>query len=268
MKATPPRRAIGGITRRVTLLAQRYAVAIGGLAYGLTLGMRRSRHRALVAQIARHFGFRGTVAGRLPVVELDAVTRPATPIVLPVAMGADGNISPLELIALSRLVAERQPMHLLEIGTFNGRTTVALAANAPAAARVVTLDLPPDARSSLPIEARDAGFINKPRSGALFADLPWASKIEQVYGDSASHDFGGLRVDFAFIDGSHSYEYALNDSRRVLSMMRGGRGVIVWHDYGTEWEGVTRALDELVAEPAFRGLRTIAGTTLALLELG
>jgi predicted O-methyltransferase YrrM len=228
--------------------------------------MRKAKNRELVAKVASHFGFNGAVAGTVPVTPFDTVSNPATPFVIPAAIGQSGNVSELELIALSRLVAERRPRSLLEIGTFDGRTTVALAANAGADSKVVTLDLPPQAASTLPIDARDASFINKAESGSAFKGSPYASRIEQVYGDSASYDFGDRRFDFAFIDGSHSYEYALNDSRRVLPLMR-ENGVIFWHDYGVEWEGVTRALSELRAEPAFAGLRSIENTTLVYLDL-
>jgi hypothetical protein len=56
----------------------------------------------------------------------------------------------------------------------------------------------------------------------------------------------------------------LNDSRVALKLLARG-GVVMWHDYRS-WDGVTRALNELRAtEPAFRNLRHIHGTTLALL---
>jgi len=80
-------------------------------------------------------------------------------------------------------------------------------------------------------------------------------------------DLSACGADFAFIDASHAYEYVLNDSRKVLAGLPGGHGTILWHDYGVGWRGVTRALHELRRdEPAFRGLRTVAGTTLAILE--
>ena len=265
-RVNSPDRSYSGSSRRLALLIQRYAVAVGGLAYGLTLGLRRARNRELVARIARHFGYAGDVTGRLPVVDFDRATDPETSIVLPAALGGPGNVSEAELIALARLVAKKQPRSILEIGTFDGRTAVTLAANAPADARTVTLDLPPTATTALPIEMRDVSLIEKPASGARFAGSPYAARIAQVYGDSATYDFGQLQVDFAFIDGSHSYEYALSDSRRVRGLLRDG-GTILWHDYGGEWEGVTRALDELAQTPDFRGLKRIAGTSLAILEL-
>jgi hypothetical protein len=263
----PRERATSGSGRRLALLVQRYGVALGGTAWAFTLGLRSSRHRALIAQLAEHFGFAGTITGKLPLVGYDEATSPSTPVTLPVVLGRPGNITEAELIALSRTAAARQPRTVLEIGTFDGRTTLALAANTREDATVVTVDLPPGDMTELPIEAREVAFIDKPESGAVFSRSPYARRIRQVYGDSATCDFGVRDVELAFIDGSHSYEYALSDSRRVRALMNEGRGVILWHDYGMEWEGVTRALDELAGEPGFRGLRHIEGTTLAILDL-
>jgi hypothetical protein len=73
-------------------------------------------------------------------------------------------------------------------------------------------------------------------------------------------------VDFVFVDGSHSYEYVLNDSRHALKLIRNGKGVILWHDYGTFWKGVKKALDELyLGGNEFKGLRQIEGTSLVCL---
>jgi hypothetical protein len=118
------------------------------------------------------------------------------------------------------------------------------------------------------IEPGERRYVEKPVSGARFLATPWAARIEQLWGDSATYDFGPEPVDLAFVDGSHAYEYVLGDSRRTLALLPPAGGVIVWHDYG-EWDGVTRALDELRAtDPAFAGLTRIAGTTLVVLRTG
>ena len=72
-------------------------------------------------------------------------------------------------------------------------------------------------------------------------------------------------MDFIFVDGSHSYEYVLNDSDKARKLLRDGRGVIVWHDYG-DWDGVTKALNELYSAGGdFKGVKHISGTPLACL---
>jgi predicted O-methyltransferase YrrM len=110
--------------------------------------------------------------------------------------------------------------------------------------------------------------IDKDDSGSVFVGSPLKSKITQLYGDSATFDFSNYRkqVDLIFIDGSHSYEYVLSDSKRALEILN-SQGVIFWHDYGAEWwPGVTQALNELyLSDKRYRNMRHIEGTSLVVL---
>jgi len=181
----------------------------------------------------------------------------------------DGNVSLMELAILAGLARVGNPRAVFEIGTFDGRTALNLAANAPDA-QVHTLDLPPgESDTSLAIDPDDRQYIEKPSAGGRFREAPEARRILQVYGDSATFDFSPYRgqIDLVFVDGSHAYEYVISDSHRAIEMLREGRGTILWHDYGT-WLGVTRALNELyLGDPRFKGLRRIEGTALAVLQL-
>lgn len=187
----------------------------------------------------------------------------------------DGNVTDFELDVINRLVTFHDPGTLFEIGTFDGRTTLNLAAHSRPDARVYTLDLTPAGmeHTALPLEVGDRLFIDKPVSGARFEGTDLGSKIVQLFGDSAVYDFRRFygKVDFAFIDGSHAYEYVLQDSFTAIRLMRES-GVILWHDYVREgltpWPGVPRALGELYGrDPLFRGLRQIAGTSIVFLQL-
>ncbi len=182
----------------------------------------------------------------------------------------DGNVSERELIAIARIVRNASPLALFELGTFDGRTTLNLAANSPAGAIVDTLDLPRESvdTSVAPIHAHERRYADKPESGARFRDTDMAAKIRQVFGDSGTFDFKPYhdQIDLVFVDASHTYEYVINDSLQALRMLRSGRGTILWHDY-SRWDGVTRALNELRRHhPAFRDLSWIEGTTLAYLN--
>ncbi len=88
------------------------------------------------------------------------------------------------------------------------------------------------------------------------------TKINQLYGDSASFDFSPFynTCSLVFVDGSHAYKYAVSDTREAIKMVRKG-GVIIWHDYGI-WEGVTKALEEIETKERM-GLCNIEGTSLA-----
>lgn len=181
-----------------------------------------------------------------------------------------GHTTEFELKVISNLVKKWNPRRIFEIGTFQGRTTLNMALNSSTDAEIITLDLPAEelASTKMDIEKGEVRYVKKEVSGERFIGHPAASKIRQVFGDSASFDFAEYRnsVDVAFIDGSHAYEYVLNDSEKVFTIMRDG-GLIIWHDY-TNWPGVWTALNELYEKDArFNGIRHIGGTSIAILKI-
>jgi hypothetical protein len=209
-------------------------------------------------------------------VPLDSIGDPARPVTILEPASRPGNVSALELIVLVRIVRWLGPAACFEIGTFDGRTTLNIAANMSSDGMVATLDLP---RAQIDgtrfaVERDERNFIDKDRSGSRFAGTAYAARIQQVYGDSASYDFAQFRnrFDFVFVDASHAKANVLSDAQTAVSLLRadaGGsaRGFVLFHDYGV-WEGVTAALEELAADgPPFSGLRAIAGTSFAFLDL-
>ena len=258
---------MGMIVRRAIHFTQRFGIALAHVATTFTVGVLSPRRRYLIARLAREAGYREGPAPELPVVEIAEITKPLTPVVLPHPVERDGNVTLLELTVLARLVRERAPEVIFEIGTFDGRTTSALAANAPGAARIHTLDLPPDHATRFAVEKSERQFIDKPASGILVRDQPFADRVEQLYGDSATFDFSGYQPELVFVDGSHAYDYVINDSMKAFGMASERPALVVWHDYG-EWPGVTQALNELRAsKKEFAGLKHVRGTTLAVLEV-
>jgi Methyltransferase domain len=180
----------------------------------------------------------------------------------------DGNVHLGELGVLAQAaVAIPAGSLVVEIGTFDGRTTLNLAINAPQA-RVFTLDLPADQPTLYALASGERQYVDKPLPGARFreCDPAWrgaARRINQLLGDSATFDWSPYvgRAGLVFVDGSHAYEYVRKDSETALRLVAQG-GTVLWHDYG-RWEGVSRALDELDAERRL-GLRHIAGTSLVV----
>ncbi|MGH8615900.1 MAG: class I SAM-dependent methyltransferase [Gammaproteobacteria bacterium] len=255
-----------GQLRRLASFAARYLHAAALVAYSFTFGLASPRRRRLIRQLAREANYQQLPRPSLPSVPIESITNEVTSVALPYPQAADGNVSLLELFVLARLARERSPAALFEIGTFNGRSAAAMAANTPDSATVFTLDLPPHHATRFQLLGSERAYVEKPSSGELLRNSPFESKVKQLYGDSAAFDFAPYKVDFVFVDGSHAYEYVMSDSYRALSMLRDGRGLVLWHDYG-EWEGVTRALNELhERDLAFANLRHIDGTTLAMLE--
>lgn len=172
------------------------------------------------------------------------------------------SMSPSEVLAIGAMVRILKPDRILEIGTFEGNTTVNLAANGPASARVFTLDLPPDWGRRYALNVPDIHFnaATGNHTGRQFIDSPHADRITQLWGDSAEFDWDAHGpFDFILIDGCHTYEYAVSDTRNALRVLRPG-GAIVWHDYGM-LEDVSRAVDECSRHIK---ARAIQGTRLAV----
>jgi predicted O-methyltransferase YrrM len=268
--APPPVRR--GRVRRALEFVVPFAVAGAGVLYLFTLGLARRRDRGTIVELARRFGHAHDrrEPTELPLAAADALVPPGTLVDLREVEAVDGNVSERELVAICRLTRALAPHRVFELGTFDGRTTLNLAANAPDA-RVFTLDLPRSGLGSTAgtIEASERQYADKEASGTRFAGSAEAARITQLYGDSATFDYAPYEgtMDLVFIDASHAYEYVLNDSLRALRLLRPSGGVVLWHDYG-RWDGVTRALNALRRlEPRCATLRWIAGTTLALLRV-
>ena len=253
--------------RKVGNFAGRYFHALALTGYTFTVGLASARRRRLISQLAREANYREFPRATLPSVSIANITGEFTSVVLPNPEDAEGGVALLELLVLARLARERRPLAVFEIGTFNGRSTVVLAANAPADATLYTLDLPPDHPTRFPVLHGERAFIQKPVSGQLIQVSPQISKIRRLFGDSGTFDFTAYQADLVFVDGSHAYDYVMSDSLHAVSMLRGGKGMVIWHDYG-EWEGVTRALNDLArTDTRFADLRHVRGTTLVVLEL-
>ncbi len=262
--------------------AGRYVYAALSCLYLFTAGVLRARNRLFISDICTHFGYTrhspiippelADRIGVLPKVDVSSIVPDDTAIHIHEPIEADGNISTTEIVVINKLIRTFHPAKVFEIGTFDGRTALNMAANCPPEAEIHTLDLPADksASTKLRIVPGEEKYIEKQGSRLRYPGTSYESKITQWYGDSADFDFSPFfnQIDFVFVDGSHSYEYVLNDSGIAIQLLRDGHGVILWHDYGV-WRGVTKALDELYSGAApFENLRHIDGTSLVILLNG
>lgn len=241
------------------------------------IGMHSPRKDALT-RFKRYWDQRHPTTGAhaLPAVGIADLCDLSQPIVVREPSFRPGNVSAVELVVINHLVRRIEPLRCFEIGTFDGRTTLNIACNAPADVRIHTLDLPPaqigDTRFA--VEDNERQFIEKEGSGTRFRGTGLEDKIVQLYGDSATFDFTAFRgeVDFVFVDGSHAKDYVLSDADTAMQLLRRGQdgrphGLVLFHDYG-EWEGVTEALEGLrTSDPGYAGLKHIEDTTLAILDL-
>jgi len=192
-----------------------------------------------------------------PGIELTQATIPAG------EFARDRGFLPLqELLTLAAICSYVRPRRVFEIGTYRGSTSLVMAMHTDTDAEIFTLDLPPQHQATK--YSIDNGDITGKAFvvGERYRETPFASKIQQLYGDSARFDFEPYRgvMDLVFVDGNHMYENVRVDSDSAFNILRPG-GVIVWDDYSSQsGPGVVRALQEF----AGRGLRAIAATRFAI----
>lgn len=147
-----------------------------------------------------------------------------------------------------------KPKVVFEIGTLDGYTAFHLALNTPEDAVIYTLDLPTSAASTAALRTTfidDAHIhIHSTVERYCFQGSPVADKIVTLFGDSATFDFSPFhgKVDFFFIDGAHSVEYARSDTLNALRCCH-PQSVIAWHDFGRAGvNGVSKVLTDLARE--------------------
>jgi hypothetical protein len=214
---------------------------------------------------------RGVTRGQkttLPVADWREVIDP-TPIRLLQARKSSGDVNLAELAVLaSAAAATRVGEEIIEIGTFDGRTTLNLAINSRPHLNVFTLDLPPEVAPKFALAQGEDAFVQKPRSGRHFLEATpeWGAatrRITQLFGDSATFDWSAHsgRAGLVFVDGSHAHDYVVADTDTAFRLVA-NKGMVIWHDYGV-WDGVTRALEEIETSRHL-GLRHVRGTSLVV----
>jgi predicted O-methyltransferase YrrM len=166
----------------------------------------------------------------------------------------------MTLCAVERFIGAR---NVLEIGTYDGNTTLNLAANLPLDGRVTTIDLPVDwdKRFVYDVPSNHWNVTDRQSIGIQYRGTAFESRIRQVLGDSAGVDWQALNppFDLVFIDGCHYSEYVKADTQNALKNLRPG-GIVVWHDYG-DIKDVSRVVDATAREITVHAIR---GTRLAV----
>lgn len=172
----------------------------------------------------------------------------------------DGALPSDQLQILLKLLVKNQPRIVLEIGTFMGTTTAAIAEALPNAV-VHTIDLPLGA--SVPDEAgKDAHLVQRRIVGRDYVGRACSNRIVQHLCNTLT-DFPLMPApDFVFIDADHSYEGCRNDSEKALALVAHRSATFVWHDCDATHPGVVQLLHEW--RHAFkRDIRKIADAPLA-----
>jgi predicted O-methyltransferase YrrM len=165
-----------------------------------------------------------------------------------------GWMSAAELLWLAEHA--QRAKEILEVGSYCGRSTRALAENTRGRVTAVDIWLPTDETES----ASDKVFSRLPDVGE---DWLWNDFRTHMLGltnvhalraqsvDAAAQVPDSVRFDMIFIDANHRYEDVRDDILAWRPKLTPG-GLLCGHDYdkdapdGKGWQGVVRAVDELV----------------------
>jgi predicted O-methyltransferase YrrM len=133
-----------------------------------------------------------------------------------------------EFRALARLVERRRPRTVLEIGTADGGTLLAHARLAAPDALVISLDLPRGPFGGGYAPWRIPLYESFALSGQRLA-LVRADSHAPATADTIERLLGGRRIDYAFIDGDHTYDGVRQDFE-LCRRFAAADALIAFHD--------------------------------------
>lgn len=94
--------------------------------------------------------------------------------------------------------------------------------------------------------------------------------INRIEANSHTFDFKQLnkKFDLIFVDGDHSYEGVLNDTKKVFPLRKHENSIIVWHDYGFHTENTRyttlKAILDGIPKEKHKNLYHISNTMCAV----
>jgi predicted O-methyltransferase YrrM len=138
----------------------------------------------------------------------------------------NGSSRTVDLAFLKALAKRYRGCRYLEIGTLRGESVVNVAAVAEECVSVSLSDEEMLARGWGNRYVENNGFF-----------LRNSSNVKRIGHDSLTFDFSSLgKFDMVFVDGDHSYEAVRHDTQSAFRVLRDENSVIVWHDYGVEYD--------------------------------
>ena len=183
--------------------------------------------------------------------------------VAPASSPKYGEMNESETWLLEHIVAWQQPKVMVDIGTLYGRSTNIMGKNSPENTRILTVDLPHEARQEYaPPYSTDIPFVepDTERIGERFKGSIEREKITQVLQNATSPAFkktlddflAGETIDFALIDAAHDYGTTKKLFELVYSRLSPG-GTILSDDYAklNTHIGVTRYFSNLAEKLVF-----------------
>lgn len=231
---------------------------------GILMPLRPSAPRLRRALVAGEL-----LSSHLPLVRVESLLNgcldDADVLTLQALPALEHNCTLFELLVLALAVKAVRAHRVLEIGTFDGRSALAMAQNVGDGDEVYTLNLPPEhVEGSITQPLRyDERLAGKVSSGYRWRGRPQANRIHQLFGNSLDFDFSPYAPSqVVFIDGGHGEAIVRSDTENCLKIVDRQNGIILWHD-ATRY-GVRPALAQLAT--GGHKIHLIEGTSLAVLR--
>jgi cephalosporin hydroxylase len=137
-----------------------------------------------------------------------------------------------ELVEYARLVSERRPGAVLEIGSFRGGTLFVLTKLADPHATVISLDLPASRLGKVCRWVQTPLFHRFSYNGQTL-HLLRADSHRQATLSTVSNLLKGRSLDVLFIDGDHSYRGVRADFEMYSPLVESG-GIVAFHDIAVQ----------------------------------
>ena len=144
-----------------------------------------------------------------------------------------------EAAALFKAIRSQAGLRGVEVGRFNGGSTVLLAVAMGPESRLTSIDIDPQDDAALSV---------------ILKRVNLHARVELLVGD-ANRIQTNESYDFVFIDGDHSYEGAKRDHNRWGGKTRPG-GLIIHHDmansrqFSTQWAELERLRSDIITRQA------------------
>ncbi|MDJ0741055.1 MAG: class I SAM-dependent methyltransferase [Gammaproteobacteria bacterium] len=154
--------------------------------------------------------------------------------------------NPVEIERLFEIICDLQPERVLEVGTARGGTLYLWAQAASDNATLVSVDLPGGDFGGAYADCRGGLYQAFARQGQNLQLLLADSHRPETRQKVVDH-FYGEQIDFAFIDGDHTYEGVKADFLDYGKLVRPG-GIIAFHDILYRRDQPTIRVDKLWKE--------------------